>query len=49
MRKIMKKEIRNTILPTIVKGMEIINNISNNLYNYYTNETGEKVPDLPHK
>ena len=39
----------NMILPTIVKGMETINNISNNLYNYYVNQNGEEVPDLPYK
>jgi hypothetical protein len=39
----------NTILPTIAKGMETINNISNNLYNYYVNQNGEEVPDLPYK
>lgn len=48
-----KKEIKmskdNMILPTIVKGMETINNISNNLYNYYINQNGEEVPDLPYK
>lgn len=48
-----EKEIQlsknNTILPTIVKGMETINNISNNLYNYYVNQNGEEVPDLPYK
>ena len=48
-----KKEIKmskdNMILPTIVKGMETINNISNNLYNYYTDQNGEEVPDLPYK
>ena len=44
-----EKEMRNAILPTIVKGMETINNISNNLYNYYINQNGEEVPDLPYK
>lgn len=48
-----KKEIKmskdNMILPTIVKGMETINNISNNLYNYYINQNGEEVPDLQYK
>ena len=48
-----EKEIQlsknNTILPTIAKGMETINNISNNLYNYYVNQNGEEVPDLPYK
>ena len=48
-----EKEIQlsknNTILPTIAKGMETINNISNNLYNYYINQNGEEVPDLPYK
>ena len=47
--RINEKEVRNEILPQIIKGMEIINNISNNLYNCYINETGEKVPDLPYK
>ena len=48
-----KKEMKinkdNTVLPTIVKGMETINNISNNLYNYYINQNGEEVPNLPYK
>ena len=48
-----EKEIQlsknNTILPTIAKGMETINNISNNLYNYYVNQNSEEVPDLPYK
>ena len=48
-----EKEIQlsknNTILPTIAKGMETINNISNNLYNYYVNQNGEEVSDLPYK
>ena len=48
-----EKEIQlsknNTILPTIAKGMETINKISNNLYNYYVNQNGEEVPDLPYK
>ena len=48
-----KKEMKinkdNTVLPTIVKGMETINNISNNLYNYYINQNGEDIPDLPYK
>ena len=44
-----KKEIRNAILPPIIKGIETINNISNNLYNYYTDQNGEEVPDLPYK
>ena len=44
-----EKEMRNAILPTIAKGIETINNISNNLYNYYTNENSEEVPDLPYK
>ena len=44
-----EKEMRNAILPTIVKGMETVNNISNNLYNYYINQNGEEVPDLPYK
>ena len=48
-----EKEIQlsknNTILPTIAKGMETINNISNNLYNYYSNQNDEEVLDLPYK
>ena len=44
-----KKEMRNAILPPIIKGIETINNISNNLYNYYTDQNGEEVPDLPYK
>ena len=44
-----EKEMRNAILPPIIKGIETINNISNNLYNYYTNENGEEIPDLPYK
>ena len=44
-----KKEMRNAILPPIIKGIETINNISNNLYNYYTDQNGEEIPDLPYK
>ena len=44
-----EKEMRNAILPPIIKGIETINNISNNLYNYYTNQNGDEVPDLPYK
>lgn len=44
-----EKEMRNAILPPIIKGIETINNISNNLYNYYINENGDEVPDLPYK
>ena len=44
-----KKEMRNAILPPIIKGIETINNISNNLYNYYTDQNGEEVSDLPYK
>ena len=44
-----EKEMRNAILPPIIKGIETINNISNNLYNYYTNQNGEEIPDLPYK
>ena len=44
-----EKEMRNAILPPIIKGIETINNISNNLYNYYTDQNGEEVPDLPYK
>ena len=44
-----KREIRNAILPPIIKGIETINNISNNLYNYYTDQNGEEVSDLPYK
>ena len=44
-----EKEMRNAILPTFAKGIETINNISNNLYNYYTNGNSEEVPDLPYK
>ena len=44
-----EKEMRNAILPTIAKGIETINNIINNLYNYYVNQNSEEVPDLPYK
>ena len=44
-----EKEMRNAILPPIIKGIETINNISNNLYNYYTDQNGEEIPDLPYK
>ena len=44
-----KKEMRNAILPPIIKGIETINNISNNLYNYYTDQHGAEVQDLPYK
>ena len=44
-----EKEMRNAMLPPLIKGIETINNISNNLYNYYINENGDEVPDLPYK
>ena len=44
-----EKEMRTAMLPPIIKGIETINNISNNLYNYYTDQNGEEVPDLPYK
>ena len=44
-----EKEMRNAILPPIIKGIETINNISNDLYNYYTDQNGDEVPDLPYK
>ena len=44
-----EKERRNAILPPIIKGIETINNISNNLYNYYTDQNSEEIPDLPYK
>lgn len=44
-----EKEMRNAILPPIIKGIETINNISNNLYNYYTDQNGDEVPNLPYK
>ena len=44
-----EKEMRNAILPPIIKGIETINNISNNLHNYYTDQNGDEVPDLPYK
>ena len=44
-----KKEMHNAILPPLIKGMETISNISNNLYNYYVNQNGEDVPNLPYK
>lgn len=44
-----EKEIRTAMLPPILKGIETINNISNNMYNYYTDQNGEEVPDLPYK
>ena len=36
---------------SLQKGIETVNSISNNLYNYYTNQSGEEVevPDLPYK
>lgn len=36
---------------SLQKGIETVNSISNNLYNYYTNQNGEgeEVPDLPYK
>ena len=36
-------------ITSLQKGIETVNNISNNLYNYYTDQNGEEVPDLPYK
>ena len=44
-----EKEMRNAMLPPLIKGIETVNNISNNLYNYYINQNGEDIPDLPYK
>ena len=34
---------------SLQKGIETVNNISNNLYNYYINQSDEEVLDLPYK
>ena len=34
---------------SLQKGIETVNNISNNLYNYYTNQNDDEVLDLPYK
>ncbi len=36
-------------ITSLQKGIETVNNISNNLYNYYINQNDEEVPDLPYK
>lgn len=33
---------------SLQKGIETVNNISNNLYNYYINQNDEEVLDLPY-
>ena len=34
---------------SLQKGIETVNNISNNLHNYYINQNDEEVLDLPYK
>lgn len=34
---------------SLQKGIETVNNISNNLYNYYTNQNDDEVLDLSYK
>ena len=36
-------------ITSLQKGIETVNNISNNLYNYYINQNDEEVPDLSYK
>ena len=39
----------NNFITSLHKGIETVNNISNNLYNYYINQNDEEVSDLPYK
>ena len=43
------KTKNNNFITSLQKGIETVNNISNNLYNYYINQSDEEVPDLPYK
>ena len=43
------KTKNNNFITSLQKGIETVNNISNNLYNYYINQNGEDIPDLPYK
>ena len=43
------KTKNNNFITSLQKGIETINNISNNLYNYYINQNDEEVLDLPYK
>ena len=43
------KTKNNNFITSLQKGIETVNNISNNLYNYYINQNDEEVPDLPYK
>ena len=39
----------NNFITSLQKGIETVNNISNNLHNYYINQNDEEVLDLPYK
>ena len=43
------KTKNNNFITSLQKGIETVNNISNNLYNYYTDQNGKEIPDLPYK
>ena len=43
------KTKNNNYITSLQKGIETVNNISNNLYNYYTNQNDDEVLDLPYK
>ena len=43
------KTKNNNFITSLQKGIETVNNISNNLHNYYINQNDEEVLDLPYK
>lgn len=43
------KTKNNNFITSLQKGIETVNNISNNLNNYYINQNDEEVLDLPYK
>lgn len=43
------KTKNNNFIMSLQKEIETVNNISNNLHNYYINQNDEEVLDLPYK
>ena len=43
------KTKNNNFITSLQKGIETVNNINNNLHNYYINQNDEEVLDLPYK
>ena len=43
------KTKNNNFITSLQKEIETVNNISNNLHNYYINQNDEEVLDLPYK